>query len=453
MRRYEIGEKYELEIVGIGREFVYLDCKDKTEGVVKIEEVLGDDGRPLVKEGEKIEVYFVGLDSGLKVFTTVGDLYSTIDLKRVKELYELGLPVEGEVTREIKGGFEVRIGRIRCFCPFSHMPKSEGRDDQILGKTLSFKILSIESEGKNILLSRRLFLEEERKKRKDMLFSSLKPGDTVEAEVKQIGPKGVVMDLSGFKAFLPIGELSWDYVKEPEEYLKVGQRIKAVVKELEEETEKIVLTLKDPAKDPLRDFLERISPGSELSGTVKRIENFGLILELGNGLRGILRRENLGLRIRVSDLRQIFKIDQVLRVQLVDVDLERRRIELKLSEPYQLEGFSFPKPGEILDSKVLKMAERGLLVEVEGGFIGYVPQSELLKKIEKGKSKNYEPGSNLKLLVIEADAEKGKLVLSERKVEEKEEEDEYERYRRSVEEKSTSFFGLKEILEKSLKET
>lgn len=453
MRRYEVGEKYELPIVGFGKEFVYLDCGGKVEGVLKIEEVMAEDGSLLVREGEKIEVFFVGSESGLRVFTTLKDLHSTIDLKRLRTSHELGLPVEGEVVKEVKGGFEVKVGRVRCFCPFSHMPKTEGKGEELLGRAMSFKILSIDPSGRNILVSRRLFLEDERERKKEEIFSTLRPGEAVEAEVKSFVPGGVIMEVSGFRAFLPRREISWEYVERPEEYLKQGEKIQAIVKEVDPQSERIVLTLKDPNRDPLRNFERAHEPGSLVYGRIKRIESFGILLEFEEGLTAFLPKEKLGLKLKVSDLGGIFKPGENLKVRITGFDFDRRRIEIELAEEDPIKGLLLPQPGEILETKVLKIAEKGLIVETEGGLIGYVPQSELLKKIDRSKSKVYEPGSTLKLMVLKVDPQEGRLILSERRVEEKEQENEYVEYKKSIEEKLDSFSTLKEILERSLKQS
>jgi len=449
-RRWEIGEKYEVKIVGRSKEHAYVDCGDKKEGLIRIEEFIDQKGEVSLKEGETVEAYYIGTSGGFRIFTTLMHGYSTLDLKRIRDAYEEGKPIEGKVIAQKKGGFEVEIGKIRCFCPYSQIGERDELAGDFLGRTMSFKVLAFEDEGKNVVLSRRALLEEERKERIERLKEQIKEGSVITGKIKRIGTGGATIDLGGVQAYLPKSEISWTYVEEVKDFFSVGESIEAKVKEIDWENKKIVLSLKELSEDPYALFSKKYGRGSIIEGTISKVEPFGVFVSLVEGVEGFAHVSKLGKKGMVKDLSKFFKEGERLRVRILEIDLAKRKVFLQVEEE-TTGDIEYPEFGEKLECKVVKVLQKGLLVETPSGVLGYVPEGELNVRGEKAKSNHYKEGKNLRAIVLQVDREKGKILLSEKKVEEFEEKEAYRAYKEKVEKETSSFGRLKDLLEEKLK--
>ncbi|MEJ2697007.1 MAG: S1 RNA-binding domain-containing protein, partial [Candidatus Sulfobium sp.] len=168
--RLSRGQKVTGRVVSISGDSVYVDLGGKTEGSIDIGEFAGEEGVPGIKEGDVVEAFFVSVQDGIRRLTTLVNGYSAVTLKAISDAFEAGVPVNGEVKREVKGGFEVSVGGVRCFCPFSQIDLKGGREGGVyLGRTFPFNILEHEENGKNIVISRRSWLEKERQARIEKL--------------------------------------------------------------------------------------------------------------------------------------------------------------------------------------------------------------------------------------------------------------------------------------------
>ena len=161
--RLHPGQKVRAKVVSVSGDLVYIDLGGKSEGAIDLAEFLDEEGVTGVREGDEIEAFFVTVQDGIMKLTTLVGGYSVVTLNGIRDAYEAGVPVNGEVKREIKGGFEVSVGGVRCFCPFSHIDlKGRRESGGYLGRTFPFKVLEYGEEGKKIVLSRRVLLEQEK---------------------------------------------------------------------------------------------------------------------------------------------------------------------------------------------------------------------------------------------------------------------------------------------------
>ncbi|MCX7858041.1 MAG: S1 RNA-binding domain-containing protein [Deltaproteobacteria bacterium] len=449
-KTWEIGAKYEVEIIGRSKEHVYVDCGDKKEGLIKLEEFIDRMGNINVVEGEKIEAYYVGTESGFRLFTTFRQGFSTLDLKKIRDAYDEGHPIEGKVLAPKKGGFEIEIGSIKCFCPRSQIGDRDESEEDLIGKNLSFKVMVFEDEGKNIVLSRKALIQEEKEKKKRELKDVLKEGAEVDGRIKKIMEMGAIVDLGGIDAFLPRSEVSWTHFKDIKEILRTDAPVKAKIKEINWDTDKIVVSIKELSSDPFMDFIEKHPIGSVSQGRVVRIEPFGVFVRLEEGIDGFAHISKLSSKRRVKDPAQAFHEGQTVKVSLVDVNLKKRKISLAILEEEDLE-LNYPEKGELVECQVVKSGQKGVLVEVGDGILGYIPDSELKFTGEKAKSKNYVSGTTLRAVVLEIEREKGRIILSEKKVEEFEEKEEYLKYKEKLEREMSSFGTLGELIRDRLK--
>jgi small subunit ribosomal protein S1 len=249
------------------------------------------------------------------------------------------IPVEGLVSGENKGGFDVQIGAVRAFCPGSQIDRRRPGERvpaaQYIGQRFLFRVTKIESGGRNIVVSRRELLEEEAAALAAQTWEKLHVGAVVQGTVTSIRDFGAFVDLGGVEALIHISELAYGRVKHPSEVLQVGQGVEAQVLKIEDAQtgrRQVALSLKALAADPWTTANERFPVGATVRGIVRRLEAFGAFVELTPGLDGLVHISKLTLDRRLSHARQAVSIGQEVEVTVLAVDPEARRINLSIIE-------------------------------------------------------------------------------------------------------------------------
>ncbi|WP_246745030.1 30S ribosomal protein S1 [Thiospirochaeta perfilievii] len=315
------GEVTEADIVAISGGCVFIQLDGKSEGQIDSEELLDEHGAIKVKVGEKIKAYFVEAKNGDKIFTTkiAGNKAGKESLKSA---YESGIPVEGSITAVIKGGYDVKIGDTRVFCPFSQIGLKRVENPEVLvGTRHTFKIIEYKEGGRNILVSSRVLLEEELEDKVDILKQELEVGMPVDATVISLEKFGAFVDVKGVRALLPISEISRSRVDDISNFLTVGQEIKVAILNLDWDNKKISVSKKQLIKDPWDEVTTKYKENSRHSGDVSRITKFGIFVTLEPGIDGL---------IHISDITQDnFKVGQKISVEVKSIDAKERRIGLK----------------------------------------------------------------------------------------------------------------------------
>jgi len=323
------GEKVEAAIVKITPEWVFLDLGGKSEGYLDVRELFDGEGNVKVKEGDVIGAYFLSSRQNEKLFTTrvgageAGRAY-------LEDAWRNGIPVEGTVDREVKGGFEIRIaGSVRGFCPYSQMGLTRVDDaGALLGRALSFKITEYGEKGRNIILSNRALLEEERRKEKESLKASLSEGMTVAGKVVSILDFGAFVDIGGIQGLLPASEVSWDRSADIRGQLTVGQEIDVTIIRLDVMKDRVTLSLKKNLPDPWEDVERKYPEGSVHTGRIARLTKFGAFVTIGPGVDGLVHVSKLGGGKRISHPKDAVTEGQVLDVKVAAVDSGKKRVSL-----------------------------------------------------------------------------------------------------------------------------
>lgn len=329
MKPLEPGQMVETEIVSISGENIFLQLNGKSEGVLDRAELTDREGNLSVKEGDTIKVFFLSAQNGEMRFTT--RISSNKAGQAVLEnAFRNGVPVEGIVEKEIKGGFEVKIGESRAFCPFSQMGRERVEDAKgFIGKHMTFKIMEHGENGRNILVSNRAILEQERQERIAILKKTLKEGAVVKGTIKSIQDFGAFVDLDGVQALLPVSEISRNRVNDIRQVLVPGQEIEAAVLKLDWQNEKFSLSMKELEADPWDTAGSRYRAGSRVTGTVVRITDFGAFVSLEPGLDGLVHISDLQGDSRDTSPKAFVKNGQKLDVEVQSIDIEKKRISLK----------------------------------------------------------------------------------------------------------------------------
>jgi small subunit ribosomal protein S1 len=331
-QKLEPGQVVEARIVKVSDEWVFLDLGGKGEGYIDKKEVSDESGTPTVKEGDTIRAYYLSTKNNELLFTTRIGSGPAIK-NQLEDAWKSGIPVDGTVGKEIKGGFEVRIGSVRAFCPFSLM--GLGRNDDkslVIGKTLPFKIAEYDEKGRNIVVTRRPILEEERQNAIRSLRETLQEGMRVKGTVTSLQKFGAFVNIGGIEGLLPISEVAWSRVEKIQDVLTAGQEIEVVIKKLDWDANRFSFSLKDALADPWTSAAASFPLGSFHSGRVSRLAPFGAFVTMKEGIDGLIHISKLGGDKRIGHPKEVLKEGQEVEVKVEGVDTMARRISLSLAE-------------------------------------------------------------------------------------------------------------------------
>ncbi len=359
------GDKLDAVIAGISGENIFLDVGGKSEGVLNAAELRNDEDELTAAVGDTVTVFLVAMRGGELVFTTrIGSGQAGIE--ELEQAFRSGIPVEGRVVAEIKGGFQVTVAGQRGFCPYSQMGlRRIDNPDEYLEQSMAFKIIEFGSKGRNIILSARAVLEEEREQLKEQLKETLQEGDKVEGTVSSIRDFGAFVDIGGVDGLIPISELAWGQTERVEDVLSQGQRVEVIIKRLDWASDRISLSLKDTLDNPWDQVEEKYSPGSVHAGRVSRLAAFGAFITLEPGIDGLLHISKLGTGRRINHPREVLEAGQDITVKIDGVDTEQKRISL-VPEDYTAkedEKTSYTPPPK--DSKPTSMGTLGDLLQAQ----------------------------------------------------------------------------------------
>jgi len=449
------GQKVKAKIVSISGDRVYINLGGKSEGVIALSEFSRKDGTVSVHEGDEIEAFFVTVEDGLMRLTSLVGGYSAATLNAISDAYEAGLPVNGEVKREIKGGFEVSVGGVRCFCPLSQIDLKGGREGGIfLGLTFPFKILECSEDKKKIVLSRRALLEEEKQAKIDKLKESLAVGMEITSTVKSIQNFGAFVDLGGIDGLIPASEMSWDRSLKPSDVLSMGQNITAKIISLDWTNNRLTLSLKAAQPDPWASVAEKYTPDSRVRGQIVRLSPFGAFVRLEPGIDGLIHISNLGAGRRINHPKEVVEAGQSVEVYVLSVDPLNRKVSLSMEPKAEAPKIVLPSFGEILDGTVERVMPYGVFLKLNTGVTGLIPNAEMGTPPGTDHKRTFPPGTKVRVAVIDVDTADEKVRLSRKALLEKTAEEEFTRYKESAKAagSSGSLGTLGDILRAKLEE-
>lgn len=329
MNFLEPGQEIETEIVAINGDSVFLDLNTKSEGVLDSSELIDKNGNLKANVGDKIKVFFLGSNHGEMKFTTkiAGE---SADKSMLENAYKNHIPVEGHVEKEIKGGYEIKIGDSRAFCPYSQMGyKQKEEASFFVGKHLTFKIQEFKENGRNILVSNRAICEDEHNEQMSKLQEKIKEGMKVKATVVSLHDYGAFVNIDGLQALLPISEISLSRVTDIEQALKVGQEIEVSVLKTDWKAERISVSLKKLIADPWEDIVKKYPLETKHTGTVARVADFGVFVTLEPGIDGLVHISELESASRTTNLRKLYKTGDEMSVVIKAINRDQHRLSLK----------------------------------------------------------------------------------------------------------------------------
>ena len=327
-KRFTRGQTIEGTIVGIGAEVAFVNVGGKGEAQIEVDELKDADGALEVAVGERIQAVVVSTDGGLMLSRKLA--LGAATQKQLEDAFGAGLPVEGRVELEVKGGYEVRIGGQRAFCPFSQIDTQRATDPaQHLGRVYSFRILEYKEGGRNLIVSRRVLIEEEQRAGAADVRRAIVPGAVLIGNVASVRNFGAFIELgSGVQGLLHVSEMGWSRVSDVSAMLSPGQEVTVKVLRVDEDGQKISLGLKQLSEDPWTTALAGYAVGQVRAGRVTRIAEFGAFVELEPGIEGLAHASAFAPTGRADRWKQLVSVGMTGSFEIRSIDPEQKRIGL-----------------------------------------------------------------------------------------------------------------------------
>ena len=424
LRDFEEGEIVKGVVVKIDRDEVMVDVGYKSEGYIALSEFgTMPDGTPKVKVGDPVDVYLLRKEDqdGLVVLSKeIADQKIVWD--RIAEAYERGEPVQGKIGRRIKGGLKVEIGNVKAFLPASQVELRPVQNfDRYIGKTLDMKVIKLSKRRRNIVLSRRVILEEEREAKRQATLAILETGQLREGIVKNITQFGAFVDLGGVDGLLHKSDMSWGRVNHPSEVVSVGDKVEIMVLSVDAEAGKISLGMKQKTPDPWLSVEEKYPVGSTLSGKVVNIVDYGAFVELEPGVEGLIHVSEMSWTRRVPHPSRLLRKGDVIQARVLDVDSNKQKISLGIKQlqpnPWELLADKYPV-GSRINGLVRNLTDFGAFVEIEEGIDGLIHVSDLSwAKRVMNPADVLKEGDVVEAVVLSIDAEKQRVSLGLKQIE------------------------------------
>jgi small subunit ribosomal protein S1 len=345
----KVGDKVTGTVVSIQSDSIFIDLGAKTEGVVDRDELTDSDGNLTVAAGDTVEILVSGIDADTGML-----LLGSQHAKRMhgtdglRQAYEEQLPVEGHVTGTTKGGLEVEFAGVRGFCPASQIDINFVEDlERFVGERLAFRITKFEGGRQvNLVVSRRALLQEAQAVLATETRANLEVGAVMTGKVTSLKDFGAFVDLGGVEGMIHISELAFGRVEHPKDLLSVGQQVEVSVLKIEQtdnprHPERIALSIRALEKDPWRDALSDYPVGTQVQGTVSRLQSFGAFIELAPGVDGLAHISALGAKRRITHPQEVLNVGDRVEATVLSVDPDKRRISLSLAS--QGEAVESPK--------------------------------------------------------------------------------------------------------------
>jgi len=406
-------------VLRVDEDYVVVDIGYKSDGIVPRDEFGDQELRP----GDTVEVYLElkeDRDGQLVVSKEKAD--EVRRWQRVEKIYENEEVVEGTIVRRIKGGMIVELfDGMEAFLPGSQIDVRPVRDfESYLEKRMEFRIVKLNPENENIVVSHRELIEDELEEQRQEILDELEVGQVLKGTVKNIVDFGVFIDLGGVDGLLHITDLSWGRVSHPSEIVELDQELEVVVLDYEEERQRISLGLKQLQDHPWENIARKYSEGDVVEGKVVSITNYGAFVELEKGIEGLVHISEMSWTRHIKHPSQMVSLGQLVDVKILNIDEDEKKISLgmKQLEPDPWEGISdrYP-PGTVLTGTVRNITNFGVFVEIEPGIDGLVHISDLswTKKV-RHPGDMVEKDQDLDVVILNIDEDRRRISLGHKQV-------------------------------------
>ena len=412
------------KVISIDHNHALIDVGLKSEGRITIDELRFCDKEKEIKVGDKIDVFVERLEdkNGEAVLSREKakkeSAFASFDkiLKKNKH-------VDGNIYGKVKGGYTVDIDGVITFLPGSQVDIKPIKDiNHLIGQKLSFKVLKIDKERGNIVISRKAFLEESLRKNIKDPKKSLKEGNSIEGIIKNITDYGAFIDLGAADGLIHLTDISWKRINHPSDFLKIGQKIKVKILKINVESNKISLGIKQLSKDPWQNIEKKYKEGKNYSGKVSKITDYGAFIELKEGIEGLIHISEMTWDKKKKNPSEIVSIGEKVDVTILELDLDKRKLSFRMkkesSNPWKKYCKKYKK-GKIVECKVGNIAEYGIFVNLEENLDGMVHISDTDWEWDNKSTTKFKTGDTIKAIILDVNEEKERISLGIKQLDDK----------------------------------
>ena len=416
LKSIQTGKVAKGEIVKIDKEFVLVDIGYKSEGQIRLSEFVDLEGNMTAKVGEKVDVLVVSIeDKEGRVILSKERAARVQVWDVIEEAYKNHGTVRGKIISQMKGGLSVDIG-IQAFLPRSQADLRPVRDlDTLIGTEHDFRIVKYERHQGNVVLSRRAALEAERTALREETLKRLENGAVVEGIVSNIRDYGLFIDLEGIDGLVHITDLSWGKVGHPSDRYQIGDKITVKVLNFDREKERVSLGIKQLTPDPWSKTLENYPAGTEVSGRVESLKEYGAFVELEEGIRGLIHVSELAWTGKIKHPSQVLNVGETVEAVVLNLDAAKKRISLSVKQlepnPWDSIADKYPR-GAIIEGKVKDITKFGIFVGIDEDIDALVHISDIswTKQINH-PSELYKKGDLVQAVILDIDQENQRFSL------------------------------------------
>jgi small subunit ribosomal protein S1 len=416
-----VGEVVEGTVTGVNKREVIVNVGYKSEGIIPVSEFRYN---PDLKVGDKIEVYVESAeDKNGQLALSHKKARQLKSWDRVNEALEKDEIIKGYIKCRTKGGMIVDVFGIEAFLPGSQIDVKPIRDyDVYVDKTMEFKVVKINQEFRNVVVSHKALIEAELEAQKQVIMSKLEKGQILEGTVKNITSYGVFVDLGGVDGLIHITDLSWGRVNHPEEIVALDQKINVVILDFDEAKKRIALGLKQLTPHPWEALDQTLKVGDKVKGRVVVMADYGAFVEIAPGVEGLIHVSEMSWSQHLRSAQEFMKVGDEVEAVILTLDREERKMSLGIKQltPDPWENIEVKYPvGTKTTAKVRNFTNFGVFVEIEEGIDGLIHISDLswTKKV-KHPGEFTSVGADIEVVVLEIDKENRRMSLGHKQLEE-----------------------------------
>ncbi len=408
------GEIVNGKILGVNKDDVIVDVGFKSEGIISLEEF----PEPInISVGDEIDVFLEQIEDAngqLVLSKQKADFMRVWD--KISDIHDAGELVTGRIVRRIKGGVVVDVMGVDAFLPGSQIALRQVPDfDALIGTEMELKIIKLNKMRRNIVVSRRVVLEEEREAKRDSLLQEIDVGQVREGIVKNVTDFGVFIDLDGVDGLLHITDMSWGRIKHPSEMVSLGEKIKVKILDFDEKTSRISLGLKQLTPYPWENIEEKYPIGKKVTGKVVSITDYGAFVELEKGVEGLIHISEMSWTQHIKHPSKIMNVGDKIDAVVLSVDRENEKISLGIKQmepdPWEIIEEKYPV-GKVVSGKVRNLTAFGAFIELEEGIDGLIHISDMswTKRIQH-PSELMKKGDKIDVKILKIDHDNRRISL------------------------------------------
>ena len=404
------------KVISMDNNHALIDVGLKSEGRISIDELRFCDKEKEIKVGDKIDVFVERIeDKNGEAVLSREKAKKEVAFDSFNENLKKDTPVDGKIYGKVKGGYTVDVDGVITFLPGSQVDVKPIKDiTHLVEQKLSFKVIKIDKERGNIVISRKAYLEEHLKQNIKDSKKNLKEGKSVMGIIKNITDYGAFVDLGTIDGLIHLTDISWKRINHPSDFLKIGQKIKVKILKCNAESNKISLGIKQLSKDPWEKIEKKYKEGKNYSGKVSKITDYGAFITLEDGIEGLIHVSEMTWDKKKTNPNDIVSMGDLVDVTILELDLEKRKLSFRMKKesanPWK-KYFKKYKKGKIVDCKVGNITEYGIFVNLEENLDGMVHISDLDWEWDNKSTENFKTGDTVKTVILDVNEEKQRISL------------------------------------------